>query len=380
MTADLPSTLLDWAQLPGPAKVLTAVRRRLEAGHGRNGAPLRIVLTQSERDEVGRLLGITWALSTRGIRIHLLAEAISQVGSDLDALLRALHGPLGDRPAERALARAAAEAERDQAARELTRAGVADTVVEAWLASRGLPKAGTGILRQLAADVASVLNHLPATNETVLLSVLAVTALNDTHALDRGSRTAAAVLRIAAPLTDDSRQSEAEAWRSAWERLGVVCDELSSRVLVLNLPLHGRAAACRLTNAAAGEPLWLTWRCLTRTFTTYEPDIYVCENPTVVAAAANSLGPRCRPLICTNGRPSCATRRLIAGLAADGATMWIRADDDPVGHQIVDELVSIAPGARLWRYDPRIPADGQARYEEQDLDLLLADLAIFRRV
>ena len=79
-----------------------------------------------------------------------------------------------------------------------------------------------------------------------------------------------------------------------------------------------------------------------RTFATQVSEVYVCENPAVVAAAANALGALSRPLICTNGRPSCATRRLIAGLASAGVTMWIRADDDHVGQQIVEEVADLA--------------------------------------
>src|SRR5262245_3383277 len=130
MTADVPSTLLDWARLPGPARVLAKARQRLEEGRGTNGAPLRVDLTASQRDEVGRLLGTAWALSTRPVRIHALADAVAQVGSDLDSLLQALHGPLRDRPAERASARAAADAERQAAAQELTRVGVLDSTVQ----------------------------------------------------------------------------------------------------------------------------------------------------------------------------------------------------------------------------------------------------------
>ncbi len=52
---------------------------------------------------------------------------------------------------------------------------------------------------------------------------------------------------------------------------------VSSRVLVLNLVLHGEAAACRLTGAAGPEPLWLTWRSLSGPFGCDAPDVHVCE-------------------------------------------------------------------------------------------------------
>src|SRR6059058_4036791 len=168
MTADVPPTLVEWARLPGPAKVLAKARQRLEEGHGPNGRPLRVDLTDNDRSDLGRLLGAAWALSNRPVRLQALADAIASLGCDLESLLHVLHGPVRDRPAERVAARAAADAERRAAQDELTRAGIPDSAAEAWLASRGLPQAGSGRLRQLAARVASVLRHLPGRDDTVL--------------------------------------------------------------------------------------------------------------------------------------------------------------------------------------------------------------------
>jgi uncharacterized protein (TIGR02679 family) len=167
-------------------------------------------------------------------------------------------------------------------------------------------------------------------------------------------------------------QISAETWRLAWEEHGVDCDPVSSRVLVLNLWLHGDAACARLTQAAGPEPLWLTWRSLNATFGTSDPDVYVCENPSVLIAAADELGSRSHPLVCTNGRPSAATTRLLARLAADGTTLHVRADDDAAGQEIVAGLRTAIPGVRLWRFALRVPPT--PRYEEQDLSMLLSDL------
>jgi hypothetical protein len=76
--------------------------------------------------------------------------------------------------------------------------------------------------------------------------------------------------------------------------------------------------------------------------------------------------------VCTNGRPSAATRRLLRGLAEAGTTLHIRADDDTAGQEIVSGLAAVIPGTRLWRYSLRPPE--KPRYEEQDLDTLLRDL------
>jgi uncharacterized protein (TIGR02679 family) len=172
----------------------------------------------------------------------------------------------------------------------------------------------------------------------------------------------------------------AEAWRLAWDEHGIDCDPVSSRVLVLNLRLMGDAACVRLAEAAGPEPLWLTWRSLNGAFRTPEPEVFVCENPSVIITAADELGASALPLVCTNGRPSAAAMRLLTGLAATGVVLHIRADDDPAGQGIVTGIRKAIPEARLWRFALRWPR--APRYEEQDIDALLGDLrrrlAVFR--
>ena len=119
-------------------------------------------------------------------------------------------------------------------------------------------------------------------------------------------------------------------------------------MLVLNLPLEGKAPCVPLSHAAVSEPLWLTLRSLTGVFQTNAPDVYVCENPSVLIAAADALGPRSHPLICTNGRPSAAAVRLLTRLAETGTSLHIRADDDTAGQEIVKALRSSVPTTHLW--------------------------------
>jgi uncharacterized protein (TIGR02679 family) len=361
--------LLEWARLPGPAKVLAAARQRVEAGHGTSGSPLRVSLTDAERDQVGRLLGTKWVLSGRQVGAKALAEATRSLGTDLETLLAACGGPLRDRPAERAASLRQAADERAKAADVLAAAGVPAPSAVDWVARRGLPRAGTGQLLELASRCALVWPRLPASGgSTVLLTVLAAEALGDPHALDRGSAVAAGVLR----LLGYDVPAIAESWRATWDEIGVVCDPVSSRVLVPNLVLRGDAAACRLTGAAGAEPLWLTWRSLTGTVGCDAPDVHVCENPSVLIAAADKLGTRSLPLVCTNGRPSAAARRLLGSLAGGGTLLHVRADDDTAGREIVSGLNAAIPGVRLWRYS--LKASPRPRYEEQDLELLLHDL------
>ncbi|WP_190813059.1 DUF2399 domain-containing protein [Saccharopolyspora pogona] len=151
--------------------------------------------------------------------------------------------------------------------------------------------------------------------------------------------------------------------------------------------LAGSAPACAITSAAnqTGEPVWLTWRSLNGDFALDHSqcgpdprvDVYVCENPTIVAAAVDTLASRSHPLICTNGVPSGAVRKLLAGLAVNGARLCVRADDDPTGQAIAAQLIATLPRASLWRYEQRNPesAATSPEYEERVLSILLNDLA-----
>ncbi len=315
------------------------------------------------------MLGSTWARSGRPVGVRALDKAVHTLGAGVTELLVATGGPVRDMAAERAAARQKAVTERDLAAQALADAGVPGGTTAAWLSRRGLPAAGSGQLLDLASRCAKVWPLLPTRDSgRVLLTVLAASALDDPHALDRGSPVATAVLRLLGHESPDS----ADAWRIAWDEHGIDCDPVSSRVLVMNLRLCGGAACVRLTEAAGPEPLWLTWRSLSGTFGTEDPKVFVCENPSVLIAAADRLGMRGLPLVCTNGRPSAAAMRLLTGLAETGAILHIRADDDPAGQEIVSGIMKAIPSARLWRFALRDP--GTPRYEEQDINVLLRDL------
>lgn len=64
--------------------------------------------------------------------------------------------------------------------------------------------------------------------------------------------------------------------------------------------------------------------------------------------------------------------RLLTGLAATGATLHARADDDPAGQEITAGIMKAIPSTWLWRFALRAPLT--PRYEEQDIDVLLRDL------
>src|ERR1700740_1750654 len=49
--------------------------------------------------------------------------------------------------------------------------------------------------------------------------------------------------------------------------------------------------------------------------------VYICENPSVVSAAAREIGSPCQPLLCTNGQPASAARLLLSQLHQAGAEL-----------------------------------------------------------
>lgn len=167
------------------------------------------------------------------------------------------------------------------------------------------------------------------------------------------------------------------------------CDTVSSRVLTLNVALD-------ITGGhRPGAPAWLTLRDLLSPwcFAPVPPVLFVCENPTVVEAAADELGARCPPLVCTDGMPALAALDLLAGAAEAGVSVRVRADIDPAGLAIVRTVLSTVGDGELWRFDAETycghfgfevrgsaeAADvyavhGRDLHEEAILPLLLADL------
>lgn len=266
-------------------------------------------------------------------------------------------------------------------AREHLRAvGIDDEVTERWLADSALSRP----LTDLAAQVAAVFRALP--KKPVRLATLAVDVCEDAHALDDSRPLGRAVARLAAAVNGLERLGRSgPAWRAAWASIGVLCNEVSSRVLVLNLPLYGTAPAVTLANASPGEPVWLTLRSLSGSWSMPPSPVYICENPTIVEAAADDLGRACPPLICTDGMASAAALNLIGGLAAGGCRVLARADFDRAGFVILDQVRSAAPPAQPWRFDAETyglaggdpdlfgPA-GRPIHEEAILPILLRDL------
>lgn len=97
--------------------------------------------------------------------------------------------------------------------------------------------------------------------------------------------------------------------------------------------------------------------------------VFVCENPNLVAIAADRLGPCCAPLVCAEGMPAAARRTLLSQLAQAGAQLRYHGDFDWPGIRIANQVMR-ACGARPWRFErgDYDAAAARAPRAQRDLD------------
>jgi uncharacterized protein (TIGR02679 family) len=374
-------TRTNWESLPGADKALAAARTRIENGDTGDRVRLDLDLTDQDRADLGRRLGMDWELSGKPVTLGRLRAAFAQTGAALEQILTTRGGPLQNLPAQRAEQRAAQTASVEAAYQILTDAGIPESVAALARQRRWLGKPDVDDIAGRARDTAALWAALPAGGRR--LSELADHLFDDPHALDRdrdlGRITARILAAADVPQADgDTGRANAAAnalaaaeWRQTWAAHGVLCDEVSATVLVLGLRLTGQASAAALATTAAhhGEPVWLTARSLRGTWTPTDPasTIRVCDNPAIVEAAADELGAACPPLVCVYGRPSTAAWTLLHGLADAGAPLLISTDRDVAGLGFAKAMLKI-PGALAW-----LP-DVAGLYEETRLNDLLGDL------
>ncbi|MGW0731622.1 TIGR02679 domain-containing protein [Streptomyces sp. NPDC002851] len=126
----------------------------------------------------------------------------------------------------------------------------------------------------------------------VPLPVLAEWATGYTNALVPGAPLEQLVLRVLAQRTGGDVPRERAGRRALWGSAGAIAEDLASQVLVLGIRLKGDKVVCDWLRDAAdfGIPFRLTLHQLA-----YDPvvpaagDIFVCENPAVLRAAAAEL-------------------------------------------------------------------------------------------
>jgi uncharacterized protein (TIGR02679 family) len=241
--------------------------------------------------------------------------------------------------------------------------------------------AGIGLLKRLSRQsplaalqlchrVEAVLRRLPASG--IARSQLAAEVLGDAHALDSGQPTATLVLAVwrqviartytnndcvdIEPTEDSERELDggAERDRDVWAKAGVLVNELARPALFLNLPMHNAVDRDQLP----GEPVYASLRSLLRSPPVWDVanrKVYVCENPNLVAIAADRWGSDCAPLVCTDGMPAAAQRCLLSQLAKARAQLCYHGDFDWPGIRIGNHVMR-EHCAQSWRF-------GAADYE-----------------
>lgn len=397
------------------AEELAPLRRRLRRQYERNPAelprgPMRLSgLTPVERTTLCGLLGRPDRPGA-SLRFDLAeidtALANAGIAPTLRRALEMLGGPIVDRAAVRS-----------ELAQRWARsfAGAADPCLRSLLDTG----AGQRLLRRLAGQMPERAAELCARADAVLAmlpvdgmprSRLAALTLGDAHALDAGAPTATLVLAAwrsrqsdprlrmpecegalegadsstpsagsedttpAAATTADDDDGTApnerpdETIRDAWASCGVLVNELARPALVLNLPRewathHG---------TAPGAPAYLSLRALLRS----QPSghlqgqiLHVCENPNLVAIAADELGIRCAPLISTDGMPAAAQHTLLTQLVQAGARLRYHGDFDWPGLRIANHVIRRF-AALPWRmsaedYRIAVQAASQRSAEQQ---------------
>lgn len=389
---------------------LAQLRRRLRARYERGTSRDEFILTNlgvHERRALAGLLGRrTLAASSMRLRRSEIDAALEHAGiaPTLRDALEFLDGPVADHRAERA-------------ARQQSWDAAFASTEEPRLVALVTDVAGAALLKRLSgsdahhaaallAQAARVLMRLPGRGMS--RAQLAADVLGDSHGLDHGRAVATLVLRACAadPSIDAIEavglQDADESARERWARLGVTVNELALPALCLNL----LGLSSDLAHPP-GEPVHLSLRRLLRrppAWAVAGREVFVCENPNVVAIAADRLGTACAPLICTDGMPSAAQQTLLGQLAAAGARLRYHGDFDwpglGIGNFVMREF-----GAEPWRFrqadylaatadrgialrgakpviaqwDPGLTAAMAARgvvvHEEAVAEILLSDLA-----
>ncbi|ONI79930.1 TIGR02679 family protein [Actinosynnema sp. ALI-1.44] len=288
-------------------------------------------LDDDQRAAIADLLGSA-RLPGESVTVSLadLDEALTEAtGEDSRQVVTRLVGPIGDRAGDRRRAS-------DDRAR-----------LREWLVSHPVVRAEPALdewartvraSRHDLEQVLRVLTALPA--DGVPLPVFAERVLGDTHALD-GTKSGNLVVKALAALygTQDRR--------ALWEQAGIGHDQLSSTVLVAGFRPAGDGAVDEVLRvcADAGHATALTLQQVRAGVGSPGTDVWVVENPSLIALALARFGNRCPPVVCTSGWPSAAAMALLRHLSA---TLRYHGDFDGEGLRIAAHVMA-RTGALPWR-------------------------------
>lgn len=294
--------------------LLERVRRRIEHGQPLAGPVTLRRASAAQRDAVQRLLGRApragRALTVSLPELDRLLRRSRLHGDGLAAAVVLVTGPV----AVRAEARAAQRHAWEQAFAGL------DSVLQRRpeLARWGERLRSTGTVKRIVPDpvqarglldaLARVIDALPRAAEP--LGSFAARVAGGAHALDEGKPLGTLSLGAARALAGidppGPDESAAESRREAWAAVGLLCDELSNVVLTFGLPGDEETGTGRMLELARSsiQPVWLTLRQLVRDPPRWTQSsrrelvglpVHACENPAIVALAADRLGDRCPP-------------------------------------------------------------------------------------
>ncbi|MGY3204582.1 TIGR02679 family protein [Streptomyces sp. TE5632] len=337
---------------PGLAWLVDRARQRMTRGRPLTGSVTLSDPDASQRQAVERLLGrAPRAGGSLSVRLDTVDAVLRRSGVSPDGLAAAvvvLTGPVPLRAETR-----------DREERAWAEAYAPLDTLGAGLVPWAERVRGDGLVRRLARTpqaagslvqaAVRALRALPA-SPPISRATFAARNLSGAHALDEGRPLATLVLSGIRSLTGFPDGSGAQWLREAWASAGLLKDDVSSTVLTLNL----RGTPALDWTADAGEPAVLTLRSLTRgapvVAVPVTGTVHICENPAVLSAAADTLGPACPPMVCLQGQPSAAALTLLRDLSMRGAGLLYHGDFDWGGVRIAAALAGNVPW-RPWRYE-----------------------------
>ena len=345
----VPDSLRD----PGLAPVWEAVRRHLDRfGTERRGTIARPDLGPSSTLTLRSLLG---RRPPNRLDLAELERALAglKISEDLSGALARLGHP----PSESAATRRAAR-ERSRASR-VALEGAIRSWEEPWARRWAKEVASSGLLggldgaavEVLVTDVRRLLDHLDHMKpSTVSRTELAFELYGSTHALDEGTKRAAAVTQV----LRHREQGFQLAGRALWEAAGILANRVSAPVLAWSLPVLGESALDEQIRSASagGLPVHISLLALQEYPVTVPRDspVLVVENPRLVEAAVERRLPSC--VITTHGNPSTAVKALLRQLRESGASIWYHGDFDAAGIEMCRRRM-YEDGATPWMMDAR---------------------------
>jgi uncharacterized protein (TIGR02679 family) len=323
-------------------------------GHYRPPVAGRVAVRLADLDEAARE---ATGLTLRDLLAQLAAPSAAQHAASPSTQPAAQPAaPLAAQPAEPLADQPADDAAGEAAAGEGIRLAECSFLMAsagwyaAWL-DRVVRGGDAGGRRELAQAV-PVLEDLagrPA-GRAVMLGALAEAVTGDPAALNDGTALSALVLSALAARAGAGAPRSAADRRRLWESADVVADDLASRVLVLNLAADGTGLGEWLTGAArSGTPCYVTMHQLMSHAVAISAGIvFACQRRAVLRRAAADLAAASAPLLCAEGQPSAAFRRLAEIIAGGGGELRYHGDFDWPPMAAAATLIDRYQ-ARAWR-------------------------------